>query len=193
MKIALDTSVLLYLAYPNAPAPADHKTGKPVTHCQERIEGLLEGLDGAKSQLIIPTPVLSEMLINAADRQVEILAALTNKSSVQVAPFDHAAAVENAALRRSRLAALMKRGRGVTKIEVKFDLQILAIARVTQCELILTDDSPLRTRASAAGFRVAGIADLDVPDSKRQIAMLLATPAPENDPEGDAGQDREGN
>jgi hypothetical protein len=181
MRVALDTSVLLYLAFPNAPAPTDPKTGKRVTHCQERIEGLLEGLDAANTHLILPTPVLSEVLINAADRQVEILAALTNKSSVDVAGFDQMAAVENAALRRSK--KLLKRGRGVSKTEVKFDLQVLAIARVTQCEMIMTDDGPLRARAVAAGFKVAGVADLPLPESKRQITLMLTAPEASPDPE----------
>lgn len=174
MKVVLDTSVLVYLVAPNAPAPTDPATGKHVAHCQERIEGLLEDLDKSGVQLIVPTPVLSELLIRAGDRQIEVLAALANKKSVQVLPFDQAAAVENAALRRT---SLTKKARGETKKEVSFDLQILAIARVAGAKMILSDDENLRKRASRAGMEVHGIADLALPESKRQISMFMDPPS----------------
>jgi len=169
MKIALDSSVLIYLAYPETSAPIDPSTGKPTSHCQERIESLLEDIDKSGAQLIVPAPVLSELLILAEKRQVEILAALTNKKAVLVLPFDQAAAVENAALRRGKLN---RRSRGETKKEVSFDLQILAIARVAGAELLLTDDAPLRGRGEQAGMKVKGIAEIPVHDAKRQIGMF---------------------
>lgn len=171
MKVVLDTSVLMYLVSPNASAPVDQATGKPVVHCQERVEGLLEGFDKADVQLLVPTPVLSELLIRAEDRQLEVLATLTNKKSVQVPAFDQAAAVENAALRRTKIA---RKARSETKKEVSFDLQILAIARVAGAKAVLSDDEQLRKRAQQAGMEVLGIADLSVPDNRRQMQMLFA-------------------
>ncbi|MGQ0430502.1 MAG: type II toxin-antitoxin system VapC family toxin [Gammaproteobacteria bacterium] len=176
MKVLVDTSVLIYLAYPNASAPLDPKTHKPVTHCAERIEGLIEQLDKSDTELVIPTPVLSELLIRAHNRQAEILAAVSQGKSVQLAPFDEMAAVENAALRRRGLSTA---ARSDTKKEVSFDLQILAIARVTGCEVVLTDDEDLRKRCETAGIKVWGIADLVLPDASRQIAMTLETPSEE--------------
>lgn len=170
MKVVLDTSVLVYLINPNAPAPLDPSTGKHVTHCQQRIEGLLEDLDESDVQLVVPTPVLSELLIRAGDRQIEVLAALSNKKPVQMLPFDQAAAVENAQLRRTSLS---KKARSESKKEVSFDLQILAIARVARAKMILSDDVNLRKRARQAGMEVHGIADLGLPESKRQIGMFV--------------------
>lgn len=169
MKIVLDSSVLIYLAYPNAPAPIDPATNEVVAHCPERIEGLLEDLNESGSQLIVPTPVLSELLIRANDKQLEVLGAVTNRRAVTVVPFDTAAAIENAALRRSRKIA--KAAAGETRKEVSFDLQILAIARVAGADLVLTDDQNLRRHCEAAGMRAAGIGDLSLPDSKRQIGI----------------------
>lgn len=177
MKVVLDTSVLIYLVYPSSSAPLDPKTGKPVTHCQERIEGLLEQLDEQETQLVVPTPVLSELLILADTRQVEILAAVANKRSVQVVNFDQMAAVENAALRRNK--KLTAKARSETKKEVSFDLQILAIARVAHADLVMTDDDNLRKRCVKAGFAVQGIADLPIPMSKRQQKLVLTTPEAE--------------
>lgn len=130
MRIVVDSSVLVFLIYPEAPAPLDPTTGEPVPYCQERIEGLLEKADGDGHEIIIPTPVLSELLIKAPGKETEILAALTGKKAVRILAFDEQAAIENAMLRRSKSARSGKAAG--TKNEVKFDLQILAIARVAQ-------------------------------------------------------------
>jgi predicted nucleic acid-binding protein len=171
MKVALDTSVLLYLVYPNAPAPIDPATGARVEHCEQRIEGFLEEMDARETQIIIPTPVLSELLIRAHDRQSEILAVLTGKKAVVVQAFDLQAAVENAALRRDK--KLTRAFAAQTKNEVRFDLQIMAIAKVCQADFLYTDDGNLVKRCRQAGMAVRGIADIPVPDSKRQIGMPL--------------------
>lgn len=169
MKVVLDTSVLVFLINPGAPAPLDPATGECVSHCRERIEGLLEDFDASGVQLVVPTPVLSELLIRSGNRQAEVIAALIDKRSVQVAPFDVAAAVENAALRRSRPSA---KSAGESKKDVSFDLQILAIARVAGASKILTDDENLRKRASRAGMQTLGIADIPIADSKRQAPLF---------------------
>jgi predicted nucleic acid-binding protein len=174
VKVVLDTSVLIFLVYPTASAPQDPATGKPVQHCQERIEGLLEDLDQGDTELIVPTPVLSELLILAGSRQVEILAAVTNKKSVRVADFNQMAAVENAALRRKK--ELTKKKRSETKKEVSFDLQIVAIARVAQADRVLTDDEGVIARCKLAGIETMGIADIPIPASRRQITLELPSP-----------------
>ena len=171
----MDSSVLLYLVYPDAPAPIDPATGVEVSEPFVRIEGLLEGLDSRESVIIVPTPVLSELLIRAEGRQPEVLAAITGRRAVEIAPFDVQAAVENAALRRTQ-----KRAGGRTsqaKNEVRFDLQILAIARARGAQIMYTDDASLRSRCAVEKMVVRGIADLPIPESKRQIAMALPSRA----------------
>lgn len=170
MKVVIDTSVLLYLVDPHTPAPLDGNSGKPVQHCKERIEGLIETLDQSATVLIVPTPVLSELLICASSRQTELLNVLTGKRGVQVASFDEIAAVENAQLRRTK--RLNTKHRGETKKEVSFDLQILAIARAAQADLVLSDDDNLRKRCLQSGMEVMGIAELALTDSKRQMQLL---------------------
>ena len=172
MKIVVDTSVLAHLLAPDVPAPIDPATGLPVQYCQERIEGLLASLDKAGAQLVIPTPVLSELLIKALGREADVLAVLANSRSVVIQPFDEMAALENAQLRRTKFSKS-----GATKKEVSFDLQILAIARTVGAEKILTDDQNLRKRAVSAGMEVIGIAEIPLDDSQRQISMFLDSDA----------------
>jgi rRNA-processing protein FCF1 len=130
--------------------------------------------------MVIPTPVLSELLICVGNAQAEVLATVTGKRSVVVAPFDQMAAVENAQLRRSKAS---RKKRGETKKEVSFDLQILAIARTNEAEIILTDDRNLRRRCLQTGMKVKGIADLALPDSKRQMLLLASESNDDDEPE----------
>jgi predicted nucleic acid-binding protein len=176
MKLAIDTTVLVYLANPRAKPPIDPATGKLVDHCHERVLGLIDELDDADTLLIVPAPVLSELLIKYASKEAEIVAALQGKRAIQIAPFDTRAAIENAAYRSSAKAG--RRSLAQTKKEVSFDLQILAIAKVNDAELLLTDDEGLKKHAAKLGLRCVGIADLPVPDSRRQIPMTLPTTPP---------------
>ncbi|WP_371181196.1 hypothetical protein [Xanthomonas sacchari] len=171
----MDNSVLLYLVHPKAPAPIDPESGKPVEHCIERIEGLLDDLEKEGVEIVVPTPVLSELLIKAPGREPEILSALTNRRAVRIVPFDSMAAIENAILRRPKSAR-----HGATKKEVSFDLQILAITRTVDATMILTDDATLRRRAIAAGIKVKGIGELGIPETKRQHGLPFDRQADEH-------------
>jgi predicted nucleic acid-binding protein len=171
MKVAVDTTVLVYLANPRAQPPIDPSTQQPVEHCHERIMGLIDELDEGDTLLIVPTPSLSEVLIKYTSKEAEIIATLQGKRAILIAPFDTRAAIENAAYRAREKG--VKRSKGRTKKEVSFDLQILAIAKVNEVDLLLTDDQELRKHAQKVGIKCAGIADLAIPDSRRQIPMAL--------------------
>lgn len=169
MRVVVDASVLVYLIYPNAPAPKSAAGTGPVEHCRERIEGLLEDLDAEGIEVLVPTPVLSELLIRSPGKEQEVVAILSGNRTVVIADFDQRAAIENAMLRRT---AEKRRPFKQAKKEVSFDLQILAIAKSRGASILLTDDGPLRGRAQMAGIQAKGIEDLGVPDSKRQMLLV---------------------
>jgi hypothetical protein len=56
--------------------------------------------------------------------------------------------------------------------QVKFDRQIVAIAKVAGVMAIYSDDRPLRSFAGQQGLRVVGLADLPLP---QQPELPLAT------------------
>jgi len=64
--VVLDTTMLSLLLRPDSRPPIDPATGAPVAFARERLEGLVETLQKARTRVIIPTPVLSELLIKAA-------------------------------------------------------------------------------------------------------------------------------
>lgn len=61
--VVFDTSVLLLLLYPDINGPIDPNTGEETINCAQRIEYLIQQLDNSNEKIIIPTPVLSEILV----------------------------------------------------------------------------------------------------------------------------------
>ena len=55
-----------------------------------------------------------------------------------------------------------------TWAKIKFDHQIVAIAKVNGATAIYSDDQDLRTFAQQAGLQVVGLADLPLPPKESQ-------------------------
>lgn len=166
MIVAADASVILHLIDPDLPAVPD-SDGRPVTKCRERIEHLLDTMTKRGDTLLIPTPALAEMLTRGGDVGNDWLSVLSGKRAIRVAPFDQMAAIECAALARTRKA----RKPAATRRKAKFDEQIVAIAVTGKAEEILSDDKDIRALAPK-GMSVRGIADLDLPPEAAQSDMF---------------------
>lgn len=183
MRVAVDTSVLLYLIYPDASSPIDPSTGLPVTHCQQRIQGLLDSFEDAGDvEVIVPTPVLSELLIRVEEDHQSVISSLEGSTAVRIQEFDRKAAIENAMLRREAMkngkksrkkANAAQADTGNSKKEVSFDLQVISIAKAMQVATLYSDDGEMRKLAQAAGIDVLGVADLAVPTHLLQVALPL--------------------
>jgi hypothetical protein len=61
--VLLDTSVLAYLLYPDAPAPKDPATGHAVVGCKERLEHFIKRHQ--KTKILVATPTFAEFLVKA--------------------------------------------------------------------------------------------------------------------------------
>jgi hypothetical protein len=85
---AFDTSVLLLLLAPGVAAPRLPGTNEPVPLARERVEHLIAELDAAGARALIPTPVLSEVLVNAGAAAQAYLDMLAKSSCLQVVDFD---------------------------------------------------------------------------------------------------------
>ena len=178
--IVFDASVLLLLLNPETLPPKDVATGQPVARCKDRIEYFIAQLTKQREKIIIPTPALSEALIKAREAAPQYLDIMRNSRFFQVSPFDTTAAVEAAELMRQRIAKLgTLRGDALdSRAKVKFDLQIVAIARVTRATSIYTDDDGLQKLATSLGITGKGIASLPLPPEDPQTALDF-TPPPE--------------
>jgi hypothetical protein len=92
----------------------------------------------------------------------------------RIMPFDSLAAIEAAAMTRTAIDAGDKRGGSeATWAKVKFDRQIVAIAKITQATAIYSDDADVRAIAAAEGIPVIGLAELPLPPQNPQIEMQL--------------------
>lgn len=131
-----------------------------------RIRGLITDTRTARERLIVPAPVLAEFAVKARDEEIDFI---TSQNIFQVAPFDAIAALECGFMIRDVFATESKQDRH----KIKFDLQILAIAKVCRATRLVTNDNQLRKRASALGIAAISILDLPIPDSERQIPLGL--------------------
>ena len=173
--VVFDTTIALLFLRPGTNPPLDPATGAPIQHAEARIALLVETLGNARTRIIIPTPVMSELLIYAGAGTAELVTRLTRSATFRVVPFDTRAAVELAVMTRAALEQGDKRG-GVDAPwnKIKFDRQIVAIAKVAGVTAIYSDDRQLRAFAEQQGLRVIGLADLPLP---REPELPLPPPS----------------
>ena len=172
--VVFDASVLLLLLDPDARASNDPETEQPVEHAKARIEHLIATLEQQRTKVIIPTPVLSEVLVRAGVASPAYLEELNRSARFRIVPFDVRAAVELAALTREALDAGDKReGSTAPWQKVKLDRQIVAIARTEEAVAIYSDDEDLRRFARRVGLEVIRICDLPLPREDQQGSLDL--------------------
>lgn len=165
MILTLDNSAFTLVINPDAGAPIDPSTGKPLKYAKERVEGLIAGL-GTSDRLIIPTPVLAEALVVAEDAGPELIDKIQSMAKIVIAPFDQRAAVELAMMHRETMEITgKKKGTSLEPWQkVRFDRQIAAIAKVNASDAIYCDDKKLCEFAKSVDLKVKSTWDLTVPE-----------------------------
>lgn len=166
--VVMDSTALLLLFYPEARPPTDPATGQPLLHCRERLDLLLRTLSKAGVVVAIPTPVLSEILIVAGRDKPRVLNEISTTPSFSILPFDERAAVELSELVDADLRSSRTLSPHETRAKVKFDNQILAIAKVAGVTTIYTDDESLGRKAKANGLSVVKTLDMPLPAASPQ-------------------------
>lgn len=168
-----DATALLHFLEPDASAPVDPATNEPVTDAKARIDFLIETLDARRDTIVIPTPALSEVLVHAGKAGPRYLEVLNGTRCFRIEPFDQRAAVELAAMTRDAIAAGdLRAGTDATRAKLKFDRQIVAIARTQGQKTIYSDDGDIAKLAEAL--------DLEV------VPVHALSPGPE-EPQGELG------
>jgi predicted nucleic acid-binding protein len=175
--VVFDTATILLAIDPRANPPIDPSTSQPVTHCKERIEHLLRQLSTARTRVLIPTPVLSEFLVGAGPDKGKFLEEFMGSHAFTIAPFDQRAAIELAYLTENdnnsnRIPI------GITsKAKIKFDRQIVAIAKVAQASKFYTDDGDLAILAKNNGMSVVMTWEIPLPPNEAQGNLVLDEPS----------------
>lgn len=148
--------------------------------CDDRLklEHLFSVLDKQRGIVILPTPSVSEFLIGADQAAHDMMEVLQNKASVRICPFDLAGAYECAQMN----AAAIGRSGGNKRDgidpdrawqQVKFDRQIVAIAKSNGARLIISNDSGVRACSQRVGIKTLRVDELPFPDHARQAQIPL--------------------
>lgn len=174
--VVFDTSFLLLALDPSAKPPLDPSTQEPLSQVPERMDFLIQSLSSDGETIVIPTPVLSEILVHAGDAIQTFLDAINSDSVFRVADFDQRAAIEAALATKS---AILRGGRRIdsgvaaTGAKIKFDRQIVAIAMVENAHTIYSDDSDIAKYASHASIRSVRTVDLPLPPEDPQQSFSV--------------------
>jgi predicted nucleic acid-binding protein len=125
---------------------------------QEKLDRLLTTLGSARVQILIPTPALAEFYVKA---NPDMLTKLRSQTLVSIAPFDEKAAIEcGLGIRNSLLSGNKKTPQSAPWQKVKFDHQIVAIAKSNNVDLIYSEDAGLRKFAQSVGIAAICTDDL---------------------------------
>jgi predicted nucleic acid-binding protein len=175
--VVFDTTYLLFLLQERLPPPLIPKTTQPIPDYETRIAHLLNTLQKNRSKIIVPTPVLAEVLVRADAAAPAYLAKLNKSSSFRIEPFDSRAAVEVALMTADALKTGDKRGGSAeTWAKVRYDRQIIGIALANQIQTIYAHDENLRFLAEKRGLKVIGIHELDLPPEDQQTSFVWDKP-----------------
>jgi|SRR5579883_2735433 len=154
--VVFDTSFLVPLLDPRV---------KGIGEVDAKLTHLIATLDKQKDVVIVPTPALSETLIGAGDSAPQYLEILSKTPRFRVAAFGARAAVE-AAERHRQAKSKGKREGTESWAKVKFDRQIIAIAKVEGAETIYSNDDDIYRLGRADGLEVIRLQDLPDPPAK---------------------------
>jgi predicted nucleic acid-binding protein len=168
--VVIDATMLMLIFRNDVPERLTDSTGKTIDHVRERVNYLVKTLEAAKSRIVIPTPVLSELLVRAGAQETQRILEEINKLAVfRVEPFETRAAIEVAVMTRGALASGDKRGGSTAPwAKIKFDRQIVAIAKVVQATEIYTDDEDVANIARLVNIPTIGLAKLALPPESAQ-------------------------
>lgn len=168
MEVVFDATFLIPLLDAQIQADVD---------ADARLEHLVQSLDKTRYTILIPTPALSEVLIGAGDAAPQYLEILNRSRCFRILPFDQRAAVEAAAAHREAMDSGDKReGSEASWAKVKFDRQIVAIAKVAAARVIYSDDDDIARFAERDGLEVVTRAQLPQPPPETQGSLDFDSP-----------------
>jgi hypothetical protein len=161
VKVAFDNSFLVFLF--------NRRAGASIERAADRVDGLIDSLSDKKAKIIIPTPALTELLMAGKFTIQVYIEKLKTFGAFQIRAYDERAAIELAA----RYVATKKTNKERTKQapwnKVKFDRQIVAIAKTQGASTVYSDDDQLRQFARECGMDAYGLADLSAPATQNKL------------------------
>lgn len=173
--IVIDTAMLLLFLSPVAAPPLDPVTQQPILFAKERMEFLVKTLEQKKTRIIIPTPALAETLVHAGAALESYMEILSKRAVFRIVSFDTKAAIELALMTRKAHDNGDKRG-GINApwAKVKFDRQIVCIAKAYNVSDIYSDDEHVKKLGESIGLTVIGLLGCPLPPDLRQADLPMS-------------------
>ena len=136
----------MFLVKPDAKPPDDPATGEPLANVRERMDRLIREIESKSQTIVIPTPALAEALVVSRRGKMEEWIALLDQS-----PYFHIAEFDVGAVRKlvhvTRTihgSKAFKPDPQLTRAQLKFDRQIVAIALARNQNTIYSDDKGIK-------------------------------------------------
>jgi len=160
MKVLFDTQFLIWAIRPDSPP-------EEIPNAQDKIDFLLKTLDETKAKIFIPTPVLAEFLSgltqdDESTKNEYINAIMRNFS---LASFNTMCAIEHAEVVKFKSSEHPWQ-------KVKFDFQIVTIAKVNSVDMVYTHDSDIKRLCETNEINVTLVSELKLPEPAPQIEMF---------------------
>lgn len=161
MRCALDNTFLTLLHNPKASVPEKFLGDHSASDVPMLIESMIADFDDSSATIIIPTPVLAEVMVGTSDR-IAVLNRLKLYSNIEIVPFCENSAIELAIISDEEY----KNGRKTGTLnepyqKTKIDRQIVATAKVYGAtHFYSTDRQQIQFANTVSNLTVRTISDL---------------------------------
>lgn len=172
--IILDATFLVIFLKSNAFPPKD-RDDTPVEKFQERVDALISDLNASGQVIGIPTPAFAEVLVKAGSHRLTWVSVLSDRYKFALLPFDSRAAIEASEL----IEAVKKEQKSQpadTWAKIKFDIQIVSIAKAENATAIYADDIGIERHGKRVRIPVYRVCDLPVPTPPQEPAPRTVEP-----------------
>lgn len=169
--VVFDNSIFCLVLHPAA------KPRSQVDRVKDRIDYLMDTLKEQNERIILPTPAFAEFLILAGSEAPQYVAVIRDNAIFRIEPFDERAAIELADMEIVQREKGNKRGSAADSEwqKVKFDRQIVAIAKTHGASRIYSDDPHIANHGADCNIDVVDLASLPVPAAVQQDLELFST------------------
>ncbi len=170
--VIFDATFLLLLVDPEATPPLEPGTKKPVSQARERIEYLISELQKSGERIGVPTPALAEALVASEGSTADLMGEIASGYKLKTIAFDELAAIE-VAMMPGKISSKKGKPSDATKARVKYDNQIIAIAKVAGADTIYSDDKGLAKKAHNLDIRTISVDQLPLPpvDPQKELTF----------------------
>ena len=140
---------------------------------KERAESVVFAMEKARRKILLPAPALAELLTAIGPGAQQYVNIVGRSRLFEVASFDQRCAMELALLNRDTFKFGDQKDGLAPYQKIKVDRQIIAVCRVHGATELYTDDGGLAKRARLVGITPIALAEVPIPEDKKQIELEL--------------------